>query len=80
LNIGSRTGVLRRRGADMLFVRDRRRSSRIPSAIRSERSEPLNIGSRTGVLRRRGADMLFVRDRRRSSRIPSAIRSERSGP
>ena len=33
----------------MLFVPERRRSSRLQSAIRSERSEPLNPGSRADV-------------------------------
>jgi hypothetical protein len=37
----------------MLFVGERRRSRRLPGAIRSERSEQSNSGSRGAVLRRR---------------------------
>jgi hypothetical protein len=38
--------------AGTLLVCERRRSRRVPSAIRSERSEQLNPGSRAAVLRR----------------------------
>ena len=65
----------------MLFVPERGRSRRVPSAIRSERSErseQLNTGSRAAVLRRREGDMLFVPERRRSSWLQSAIRAERA--
>jgi hypothetical protein len=62
----------------MLFVCERGRSRRVPSAICSERSEQLNTGSRADVLRRREGDMLFVCERRRSSRLQSAIRAERA--
>jgi hypothetical protein len=62
----------------MLFVCERGRSRRVPSAICSERSEQLNTGSRADVLRRREGDMLFVPERRRSSRLQSAIRAERA--
>jgi hypothetical protein len=62
----------------MLFVGERRRSRRLPGAIRSERSEQI----KQRIARRRaeeeGADMLFVGERRRSRRLPGAIRSERS--
>jgi hypothetical protein len=42
LNPGSRAAVLRRSERTRLFVCERRRNRRLPSAIRSERSEPLN--------------------------------------
>jgi hypothetical protein len=67
-------------GADTLFVHDRRRSSRIPSAIRSERKRAIEHRIAHRRAEEEGADTLFVHDRRRSSRIPSAIRSERSEP
>src|SRR5688500_405653 len=41
------------KGGDRRVVPDSRRSRRLPSAIRSEGSEPLNPGSRAAVLRRR---------------------------
>jgi hypothetical protein len=55
--------VLRRREQTRFIVCERRRSRRVHSAIRAERSEAIEYGSRAAVLSQAGAPLSWTNER-----------------